>query len=234
MARNIFRRADVRCVRLTRAVSCWRCGGPTKRSDQGSLPSDNGTRNTCAFAKEPIVRFPELRMEIEPYSFGWDQELREDVDVFFKVKAPKDSERRIRSFPGAIRGLFASPAYVNGAGRPGSPQELSGHRCASSGAWKLTRGRKDGTPNITFHIVPSDPGVAMTLALGGLGIAVLPLWLTRRSNNRNGLIPIPSSWTPEPISLCALYAGSSRLSSRIHRNRPRPTTQAGSCQGLLY
>lgn len=165
--------------------------------------------------KEFIVRFPELRMEIEPYSFGWDQEPREDVDVFFKVRAPKDSERRMRSFPGTVRGLFASPAYVNAAGSPGSPQELTGHRCAGSGVWKLTRGRKDVTPNITFHIVTSDPGVAMTFALSGLGIAVLPLWLARRPNNRNGLVPILPVWKPEPITLCALYFGSSRLTPKV-------------------
>jgi len=47
--------------------------------------------------KDFVARFPSLRMEIEPYSFGWDQEPREDVDVFFKLKAPKDSVRRVRS-----------------------------------------------------------------------------------------------------------------------------------------
>jgi LysR family transcriptional activator of dmlA len=165
--------------------------------------------------REFVVRFPELRMEIEPYSFGWDQEPREDVDVFFKIKAPKDSERRIRSFPGTVRGLFASPAYLKEAGPPASPEELSKHRCAGSGVWKLSRGRKEVIPDITFHIVTSDPGVAMTFALSGLGIAVLPLWLAKRPNNRNSLVPILPLWKPEPITLCALYSGSSRLTPKV-------------------
>jgi DNA-binding transcriptional LysR family regulator len=33
--------------------------------------------------KDFVHRFPALRMQIEPYCSGWDQELREDVDVFF-------------------------------------------------------------------------------------------------------------------------------------------------------
>ena len=165
--------------------------------------------------KEFIVRFPELRMEIEPYSFGWDQEPREDVDVFFKLKAPKDSERKIRSFPGTARGLFASPAYAKAAGSPSSHQELSAHRCAGSGAWKLTRGRKEVTLNIAFQVVTSDPGIALTFALDGLGISVLPLWLAKYPNNRARLVPILPLWKPEPITLCALYSGSSRLTPKV-------------------
>jgi DNA-binding transcriptional LysR family regulator len=45
--------------------------------------------------KEFLERYPELRVEIEPYSSAWDQEPREDVDVFFKVRAPRDSVRRV-------------------------------------------------------------------------------------------------------------------------------------------
>ena len=43
-----------------------------------------------------LGRYPDLRVEIEPYGSGWDQEPREDVDVFFKVRAPRDSLRRVR------------------------------------------------------------------------------------------------------------------------------------------
>ena len=165
--------------------------------------------------KEFIARFLALRMEIEHYAFGWDQEPREDVDVFFKLRAPKDSVRKIHSYPGTVRGLFARPAYVIAAGSPSSPQQLSAHRCAGSGVWKLTRGRKEVTPNIAFHIVTSDPGVNLTFALNGLGITVLPLWMAKHPDNRNGLVPILPLWKPEPITLCALYSGSSRLTSKV-------------------
>src|ERR1700684_3304618 len=62
--------------------------------------------------KEFLSRYPDLRVEIEPYASGWDQEPREDVDVFFKLQAPKDSLRRVRPYPGTVRALFASPSYI--------------------------------------------------------------------------------------------------------------------------
>src|SRR6202521_3603325 len=51
---------------------------------------------------EFLKRYPDLRIEIEPYAAGWDQEPREDVDVFFKLRAPKDSVRHMPPYPGTI------------------------------------------------------------------------------------------------------------------------------------
>jgi DNA-binding transcriptional LysR family regulator len=48
-----------------------------------------------------LGRYPELYLEIKPYAAGWDQEPREGVDVFFKVRAPRDSHRMVRAYPGA-------------------------------------------------------------------------------------------------------------------------------------
>ncbi len=76
--------------------------------------------------KDFIARFPSLRMEIEPYSFGWDQEPREDVDVFFKLKAPKDSVRRVRSYPGTCTRTVCEPGIrERGPAVPANPRRTS-------------------------------------------------------------------------------------------------------------
>lgn len=165
--------------------------------------------------QEFLARYPELRVEIEPYSSGWDQEPREDVDVFFKLRAPKDSLRRVRSYPGTARGLFASPVYTRAFGLPATPDELSAHTCIGSGVWKLSRGAKIATPNIAFKVITGDPIVHLELALGGLGIAILPLYLARRPDTRDRLVPILQQWKPEPITLCALFFGPARLTPKV-------------------
>jgi DNA-binding transcriptional LysR family regulator len=173
-------------------------------------------RETLApLLKEFLERFPDLRVEIEPYSSGWDQEPREDVDVFFKLRAPKDSLRRIRPYPGTARGLFASHSYIRASGRPGTPDDLPAHSCIGSGVWKLSRGKKISSPNLSFRIVTSDPGVCLKLATDGLGICVLPLWLAKRPEFRNVLVPILPLWRPEPLTLCALFFGLSRLTPKV-------------------
>jgi LysR family transcriptional activator of dmlA len=165
--------------------------------------------------KEFLGRYPDLRIEIEPYAAGWDQEPREDVDVFFKLRAPKDSVRRVRPYPGTVRGLFASPGYIQASGSPATPDDLTAHNCIGSGVWKLSRGQKIVTPNILFRVVASDPTVAMKLAISGFGVAILPLWMAKRADVRNCLIPILPQWRTEPITLCALFSGSARLTPKV-------------------
>jgi LysR family transcriptional regulator, transcriptional activator for dmlA len=173
-------------------------------------------RNVFApLLKEFLGRYPDLRMEIEPYSASWDQEPREDVDVFFKLRAPKDSLRRVRPYPGTARGLFASPGYIQVSGSPATPDDLAAHCCIGSGAWKLTRGKTRVTPDIRFRVVSSDPAVALKLATSGLGVAILPLWLANSPNVRGALRPVLARWIPEPITLCALFFSPSRLTPKV-------------------
>ena len=173
-------------------------------------------RNVFApLLKEFLGRYPDLRMEIEPYSASWDQEPREDVDVFFKLRAPKDSLRRVRPYPGTARGLFASPGYIQVSGGPATPDDLAAHCCIGSGVWKLTRGKTTVTPDIRFRVVSSDPAVALKLATSGLGIAILPLWLANGPDVRGALTPVLARWIPEPITLCALFFSPSRLTPKV-------------------
>lgn len=165
--------------------------------------------------KQFLERYPKLRVEIETYSSGWDSEPREDVDVFFKVKAPRDSVRRVRPYPGAKRGIFASPEYIESHGTPSTPDELTAHTCIGSGTWKLSRGAKVAAPNIIFRVVVSDPGVHLDLALQGFGIAILPLYLAKHPDMRKRLVPVLPLWNPEPITLCALFSGPARLSPKV-------------------
>jgi LysR family transcriptional regulator, transcriptional activator for dmlA len=165
--------------------------------------------------KEFLGRYPDLRIEIEPYAAGWDQEPREDVDIFFKLRAPKDSVRHMRLYPGTARGLFASPDYIQAFGSPATPDDLTSHNCIGSGVWKLSRGKKIVTPNILFRVISSDPTVALKLAISGFGVAILPLWMAKSADVRNALLPILPQWTPEPITLCALFFGPSRLMPKV-------------------
>ena len=173
-------------------------------------------RDTLApLLNEFLERYPELRVEIEPYAASWDQEPRDDVDVFFKLRAPKDSLRRVRPYPGTVRGLFASPNYLKVAGDPSTPDDLTLHKCVGSAPWKLRRGKKVAIPDITFRVVTSDPTVALKLAIAGFGIVILPLWMAKNPDVRKTLVQVLPQWVPEPITLCALFSSPSRLTPKV-------------------
>ena len=162
-----------------------------------------------------LERYPDLRVEIEPYASGWDQEPREEIDVFFKVRAPRESIRRVRPYPGVKRGLFASCKYIETFGMPSRPDELVSHTCIGSGVWKLRRGATMAAPNIQFQVVTSDPMMHLELTLQSLGIAVLPLYMGQWPETADKLVRVLPNWGPEPICLCALFSGPSRLTPKV-------------------
>jgi LysR family transcriptional regulator, transcriptional activator for dmlA len=162
-----------------------------------------------------VVANPALRIDLETYSPRSDPGSRMDVDVIFTVSSPNDSSRRVRSYPGTARGLFASPQYVREYGRPNNPNELPQHRCIGIFSWKLTSGENMVIPELVFHIETGDPVVSKQLALDGVGITVLPLWMARSPELREALEPVLPEWTPSPIPLYALYSGPNVLTPKI-------------------
>jgi LysR family transcriptional regulator, transcriptional activator for dmlA len=162
-----------------------------------------------------IEAYPNLRVELADYSSGWDQEPTEDIDVFFKIRAPRNSSRKVRRYPGTARGLFATRSYLNIAGTPANPGELATHRCIGWDIWKLTKGKKVVAPNIQFHVTTGDPSVGLQLALNGTGITILPLWMALDPAIAKRLVPILAMWRPPSIPLSALYSVSSRLTPKV-------------------
>jgi LysR family transcriptional regulator, transcriptional activator for dmlA len=165
--------------------------------------------------KEFLLRYPDLRVEVDPYSSGWDQEPGEDIDIFFKLRAPRDTGRRVRAFPGTARGLFASAAYLATAGMPAVPEDLVRHSCIGAGTWTLTRGKRVEAPAVLFRVAASDPGMHLRLVLDGVGIAILPLWMAKQCEVQKTLVPVLPQWRPQPISVCAIFSAPSRLTPKV-------------------
>jgi LysR family transcriptional regulator, transcriptional activator for dmlA len=168
-----------------------------------------------------LKTFPEMKVELDLYSSGWDQEGADEVDVYFKVRTPKDSAQRCHLYPKISQGLFASQDYLSVHGAPRDPTDLSKHRCigllaeTNFNLWKLMKGTKTTSPELHFVLTASDPEIHCQLALDGVGVAVLPLWLAKQPHVEKHLVPVLPSWQPIPIALCALYSGASRLTPKI-------------------
>ena len=164
---------------------------------------------------ELLRQYPELQLQIEPYVPAANQEFREDIDVVFKVRTPRDSLRRIRIYPSTKRGLFASAQYVKEFGMPTRPEDLVKHSCSGSGAWKLNRNAATVAPDIQFQVVTGDPTVLLELTLQHCGITLLPLYMGKWPKTGEHLVPVLPRWTFQPLTLCALFSGQSRLTPKV-------------------
>jgi LysR family transcriptional activator of dmlA len=173
-----------------------------------------------------LKQYPEIRLEIEPYSSQFDQEPREGIDIHFKVRAPRDSQRHVRSYPGAVRALFATVQYLAEKGTPATPDDLAQHAIIGAGNFRITKISKATkasetiAPPVSFRVRTNDPYVQLAFVQQSLGIAALPVymakWPENRDPNRDHFVPVLPAWKPDPIVLCALYTGNSRLTPKVH------------------
>lgn len=164
-----------------------------------------------------INAFPNLKIDLQDYIPTHVPLPRLDVDIIFMVTTPNDSSRMIRSYPAAKRGLFASKEYLRECGHPKSPLELVNHRCIGINRWELTNDQTTMIPPVVFHLTTGDPVVSRQLALDGVGIVVLPLWMAKAPALRDVLVQVLPDWAPSPIPLFALYWSPNALTPKIKK-----------------
>jgi DNA-binding transcriptional LysR family regulator len=172
-----------------------------------------------------LKQYPEIRLEIDPYSSQFDQEPREGIDIHFKVRAPRDSQRHVRAFPGTARALFATAQYLAEQGTPTTPDDLAHHSIIGAGNFRITRTIKNKpsqtvAPPVNFRVRTNDPYVQLAFVQQNLGIAALPVymakWPENRDQNGGSFVPVLPTWKPDPLVLCALFTGNSRLTPKVH------------------
>jgi len=164
-----------------------------------------------------VSAFPNLKIDLQDYIPTHVPLPRLDVDIIFLVSPPNDSSRMIRSYPCAKRGLFATREYLREYGLPKSPLELANHRCVGINRWELTNDQTTLIPPVTFHVTTGDPVISRQLAMDGVGITVLPLWIAKAPALRDILIHVLPDWVPSPIPLVALYSSPNALTPKIKK-----------------
>ena len=168
-----------------------------------------------------LKQYPEIRLEIEPYSSAFDQEPREGIDIHFKIRAPRDSQRHVRAYPGAVRALFATAQYLAEKGTPATPGDLAHHGVTGAGNFHITRTSKHKAsetvaPPVNFLVRTNDPYVQLAFVQQNLGIAALPVYMAKWPENRDRFVSVLTQWKPDPIVLCAIFTGNSRLTPKVH------------------
>jgi DNA-binding transcriptional LysR family regulator len=139
--------------------------------------------------------------------------IADRIDVAFRGGPQRDSGYVGRQLLRARSdGLVASPRYLAARGSPATPQELLRHDCVTpdhpSGrtSWRLTG--PDGTSEELSVAGRFSGNTAQSLrkaAIAGLGIALLPLSLTRLDVQAGLLTPVLATYQRTGQGLSVLY-----------------------------
>ena len=160
-----------------------------------AAPLSFGTTHLAPVLAKLARKHPRLNM-FTGYSDRFVDIIGEGFDCAVRLGYLSDSNLIARRIGPVSGRLVASPDYIKEHGSPETPDELLTHQALMQGteAWSLI----DGDKAVTVHPqgrFKADNGAALTAAaIAGLGIALLPDFLTETALASGALVPVMSRY----------------------------------------
>ena len=121
--------------------------------------------------------------------------------------------------------VAAAPRYLAAAGIPVEPQDLAAHSCmcywreSSDDAWVLCAGQRREQVRVRGRYHANNAETVAEAALAGLGIALLPRYLSHAALADGRLVHVLPAWTPETIFGNRVFALVAPERLRVRRNQ---------------
>jgi DNA-binding transcriptional LysR family regulator len=172
-----------------------------------SAPMSFGLTALMSAVSSFLLRWPEMQLELELNDRFVDP-IREGFDVCIRGgSALDDSTLVARRLVPIERILVAAPST---APKIRSPSELTKHRClvyslaSSPTDWTFSKGRTTKKVVISGPLRVNNSLALVQAAVGGAGIALVPLFSAARELDAGRLVRLLEDWTSEPATLYAI------------------------------
>ncbi|NWB29208.1 LysR family transcriptional regulator [Pseudomonas gingeri] len=138
-------------------------------------------------------------------------------DVTIRIASLPDSSMVANLLAPAPRIMVASPSYLERAGTPATPRELSAHQCLNYGylqsgvSLQLSNGKETQRVTVTGPLHANNGDLLAQAAEAGMGIALLPDFIVEDALAAGRLVPVLCEWQAPPISINAVYASARRV-----------------------
>jgi DNA-binding transcriptional LysR family regulator len=215
------------CVRALREVEEGRTAVRATRGARGTLVVSAPVTLASLLVLPRLPRLvkthPELAVDLRLEDQFVDL-VAEGVDVAVRGgAAPPDSTAFVaHPLLSFSRHAVASPAYLRKRGTPRDPTQLARHECLVQlgGAgphtrWSFTRGEAEHIVEVRGRLRANAPLALRDLARAGLGIALLPTWLTADDVAAGSLRALFEGWSGPSVTAWAIYRAELRGSARI-------------------
>jgi DNA-binding transcriptional LysR family regulator len=177
-----------------------------------SIPIDFGIAWLSRALAEFILKYPEIHLEVEVNSRLVN--LRDEpYDLTIQLSPLKESGLTYRRLATVTRGVYASPAYIARKGMPSSIETFTDHDCIvtdqqrQDGVWNFvnkSNKAKHRLSTVDGKVVINNIGVARELAIGGVGLGMLPNIMCKNDVKANRLVRVLPDWEGPPMHATAL------------------------------
>jgi DNA-binding transcriptional LysR family regulator len=177
-----------------------------------AAPYEFGAHHLGAVACAMLARYPDLRIDID-VEHGRIDPLDRSYDIVFSYfdADPPGSGRVARNVFSLKRGIFASPAFIEGHSRIKTPQDLAEMPAIASPAdaeWTFTDG-KATTWSVPVRARMRSPNadVRRRATVEGLGVSRIVLTFCEQHVREGRLQPLLADYTCAPLRIHALLPG---------------------------
>jgi DNA-binding transcriptional LysR family regulator len=207
---------------VTELEEAERAVGDLRSKPRGLLRITAGVSNgfLAPVVASFLARYPDVEIEMLCTARAVDL-VEERYDVAIRNGPLADSSLVARSLGSAAWFLVATPAYLKRRGRPRSPDDLKKHDLVMFVAGQMTaqlRLVRDGAAKhvaVQPRLAVSDIDIAHTVALAGIGIALLPAFQCIDDLRARRFERVLRDWSTPPAPVHIVYPTSRHVSPKV-------------------
>ena len=160
--------------------------------------------------KSFIEQYPEINIDMAASDTQVDL-IAQGIDIDIRAKNLEDSSLVARHLFDNPMLLVASPDYLEQRGMPAVPEDLKHHNCivysllSSMNIWRFFKEDKEFSVPVKGNFQSSNGDTNLEVALTGLGIVQLPIWMVDEHLTSGRLTQILTDYKAVSIPLNAIY-----------------------------
>ncbi|MCL1037421.1 LysR family transcriptional regulator [Shewanella submarina] len=160
--------------------------------------------------KEFLETHPDIQLSLSLSDAHVDL-LSDGIDVAIRASQLEDSSLVARPLLANPMVAVASPGYLQQAGAPEHPSELTAHACISysrfrsSHLWQFHRGEEQVSVQVGGRLQCDNGDTLLELALADNGIALLPEWMLTAALQSGQLVRVLSAYQARELPINAVY-----------------------------
>ncbi|MEX1366413.1 MAG: LysR family transcriptional regulator [Nannocystaceae bacterium] len=159
--------------------------------------------------------YPNTEFEVSVSDFPLDL-ARLGLDLQLVVSRPSQTSFVVRRLSELRAVLAARQSYLDVAGAPGRPEDLSDHACLLWGSqepqltWELRGSRRSVEVPVGRALVSDSSSLLLGALVEGVGIGVCGRAWFSSNGREHDLVRVLKSWEPVPAALYVVFPGPGR------------------------
>ncbi|SUP40062.1 LysR family transcriptional regulator [Vibrio owensii] len=159
---------------------------------------------------EFFQRYPDIKVDLQLSDQHTDL-ISDGIDVAIRAKQLEDSTLIARHLFDNPMLVLAAPSYLQQHGEPKAPEDLKQHNCLvysrmrDINVWSFTKQNQKHAVAVNGNFQSDNGDVLLEVALTGMGIVTLPIWMVEHHLKEGRLTQLMSDYTGQNLPFNAVY-----------------------------